>query len=67
MGCIVINFFTRERLNTGDETSADTVPPKENNPRPRKLPETSDEVKQFFRDSLDNDRVKAKYKLNTRD
>lgn len=67
MGCIVINFFTRERLNTGDETSADTVPPKENNPRPRKLPETSELLKQVFRGSLDNERVKAKYKLNPRD
>jgi hypothetical protein len=66
MGCIVINFFTRERLNTGDETSAD-IPPKENNPRPRKLPETSEVLKQVFRDSLDNERVKVKYKLNPRD
>lgn len=69
MGGIVINIFTRERSEVTDESTETleqvTVTPKI--PRKRKTPEVDESVKQFFRDSLDNEQVKAKYKLTSKE
>lgn len=57
MGSVVINMFTRERINTD---TGETEPIK---PVPKPKTDTPESVKQMFRDSLDNERVKAKYNL----
>lgn len=70
MGCIVINFYTRERTQIFEEVNEPVysgMPVKEKKPRKRKLPETPESVKDMFRDSLDNERVKEKYKLTPKD
>lgn len=66
MGCIVINFYTRERteLHENTETPIETKPKRQRKP---KTPPVDESVKQFFRDSLDNERVKQKYKLTPKD
>lgn len=58
MGSIVINIFTRERINTD---TGETEPVKPLPREPKTV--TPESVKQLFRDSLDNERVKAKYNL----
>lgn len=77
MGCIVINFFTRRRSEVIDEPVNELTTPVLNDnvpeqvtrkiPRKRKTPEVDESVKQFFRDSLNNERVKAKYKLTPKE
>lgn len=56
MGSVVINLFTRERINT--DTGEQPI---KHVPKPKT--DTPESVKQVFRDSLDNERIKAKYNL----
>lgn len=79
MGCIVINLFNRYHRIEITEPSVNEIqnaelenqsvePIKPRKPRKRKFPvEVDESLKQAFRDSLDNERVKAKYKLTPKD
>lgn len=73
MGCIVINIFNRyHRFEITDETVTENTPVqsepvKLEKTRKRKVPEVSESVKNMFRDSLDNERVKQQYKLTPKE
>lgn len=70
MGCIVINFYTRERTEVIEDVTEPVysgMPVKQRTPRKRKIPEVPESVKDMFRDSLDNERIKQKHNLTSKD
>jgi len=66
MGCIVINIFTREII-TEPETDMTVEPVKVKRTRKKTVEPTPEHVKQAFKDSLDNETIKRRYKIDSSD